>query len=69
MAHQKSAAGKRHVHVMVASHDGEGILKCASCLFRCANDPKVLKTVKERESLHLVVTHHSPEDLKAVYRG
>lgn len=69
MARPKSAAGTRHLHDMRPSRDGEDILKCASCLFRCANDPRVVKLVKEREGLHLVVTHRSPESLKAVYRG
>jgi hypothetical protein len=65
---RKVPHGSRHVHDMRASSE-PGVLKCASCVFRCEDSSKVISMVKSRTDLHMIVTKGSPEDLKAVFRG
>lgn len=47
----------RHEHDMRGT-DEPGVLKCASCLFRCTE--KALKKVKASTDLHQVITKRDP---------
>lgn len=60
--------GSTHRHDMRAS-DESGVLRCASCIFRCEDSKKVLAKVQANSDLHMIITKRSPEDLKEVYRG
>ena len=60
--------GSTHVHDMRASSE-EGVLKCASCVFRCEDTSKTLKAVTARTDLHMIITKRSPADLQEVFRG